>query len=836
MPWKWLNEYVELPWEPEETVRRFTVAGLKVENLGHTSSEAKLSREKAALSGVVAGKVRSVSAHPRRPDLKTGVVDTGRERLSIVSGAPAFAAGNTVLVAVPGATLPGGLRIEAREFDGIPSQGMVLCSNEILYGAEHRPGEDIIILAEGTALGVSAQDVLGLDDWVIELELTVNYSHCLSILGVAIEAAALSGMPLRLPGVLEAWDWAGPAGSRPPQDDEPYRGNVRVALPDRDLCPRYVGKTVRDVGYAYSPVQVERRLMLAGMRPISAIVDATNYVMLETGQPLHAFDLDKLVGDLISARRSRPGETIVTLDGASHELKEGTLVIADGEGPIAVAGVMGGGRTEVSEKTRNLLLESAYFAPLPVRLTSQRLKLRTEAALRFEKGIDPTAQAAVAERVAELIVSAAGGRAVPGRADEDLLAARPKQIVISARDIWRSLGVLVPMDECARFFKALRFEVARASSVTSGADAGGRSLGAVEETLGVTVPPRRVDIEAKIDLVEEVARHYGYDRFEGEPMSLAVPGGPPNRDFVRLDRIRDFLVSMKGMEVVSTSFLSPGDLLALGWDASDPRGDPVPLQNPLLSEESHLRTSLLPGLLKDLKANQNLRAPGGLFWEIGRVFFRSREELPIEAAQLALASYGTLSPATWAEGETTASFYHLKGVVESLLALLGTGDALFVPKAGMPFHPGKSARIVVNGSAVGEMGEIHPAVQRNVDMSSACVAAWFSIDGLLASARVTSYVPVSKLMPVERDLAVIVDEETPAGDVIASVKETAEDLESVTLFDVYRKPPVPEGKKSLALRLVYQPRERTLTEEDLSAERQRIVARLEKELGAKQRL
>jgi phenylalanyl-tRNA synthetase beta chain len=835
VPWKWLNKYVELPWEPEEAARRFTLAGLKVETLGHSSADAQLSHEKAELSSVVTGKVRSIVPHPRRPDLNVGLVDVGRERLSIVSGAPGFAAGNTVLVAVPGATLPGGTRVGARDFGGVQSQGMVVCSNEILCGAEHRPGEDIIVLPEGTALGVRAQDVLDLDDWVFEFDLTVNYSHCLSILGLAIEAAAMAQRPLRLPRALEAWDWAGATGSRPPEGEEPYCGDIRVRLPDKDLCPRYVGKIVRDVRFAYSPVKVERLLMLAGMRPVSAIVDATNYVMLETGQPLHAFDLDKLVGDMISARRSRRGETIVTLDGASHELQEGTLVIADAEGPVAVAGVMGGGRTEVSESTKDLLLESAYFAPLPVRLTSQRLKLRTEAALRFEKGIDPTAQAAVAERAACFIADVAGGRVVPGRADEDLLAARPKEITISARDVRRTLGVPIPMDECERILRALRFQAARASSVTFAAASGG-GRGAAEETLTVIVPPRRVDVDARVDLVEEIARHYGYDRFIGESLSPAVPGGPPDRDFVRFDRMRDFLVSVGGTEVVSTSFLSTADLRALGWGEDDPRGDPVAVMNPLLAEESCLRTSLLPGILKDLKANQNVRAPGGFFWETGRVFFRSNEELPLEAVQLALASYGTLIPGTWAQAEKAASFYQLKGAVETLLALLGTSQAVFLPKAGMPFHPGKSGRIVVDGSAAGEIGEIHPACLRNLDMGPACVAAWLSVDALLAAAKESSYVPVPRFMPVERDLAVIVGEEVPAGEVIAAVKETAKDLTTVTLFDVYRKPPVPEGKKSMALRLVYQPADRTLTEDDLSADRQRVLQRLERDFGAKQRL
>lgn len=830
VPLSWLREYVDLPWDVEETVKRFTLAGLKVEGYSH---------EKADISGIVTAKVLETSPHPRRPDLKVGLLDTGKARLSVVSGAPGMSKGNTVLVAAPGAAMPGGVRIGTRDFAGVPSQGMVVCSNEILAGAEHRPGEDIILLPEGTPLGAGASELLGLDDWVIELELTVNYSHCLSILGVAIEASAMSGVPLNLPPVLRAWDWASPLGSRAPEKDEQYRGRIRVDLPDPQLCPRYVGKTIEGVSLSYSPVVMERRLSLAGMRPISAVVDATNYVMLETGQPLHAFDLDKLVGDIISARRSRRGESIVTLDGEAREIQEGTLVIADEEGPVAVAGVMGGARTEVSSGTKNLLLESACFAGIPVRLTSQRLKLRTEAAIRLEKGVDPSAQAAIAEHAADLICRLTGGKAVPGRADADAIHAVPRQITITAGDIERTLGVRVPANQCARIFTSLRFGVTPCSSTLEAPDAApGRPL----ETMCVTVPPRRVDIEEKIDLVEEIARHYGYDRFEDDLPSPSVPGGPPNREFVRLDRMRDLLVSLGGQEVVTTSLISAPELAHLGWSEGDPRAKAIPLVNPLLSSESHLRTSLFPGMMRFLMANQSARMPGGLFWETGKVFFPSNssgspeESLPLEAFQLSLASTGTLMPGTWAQEEKKASFYHLKGVIETLLGLMGMKDVVFLPKAGMPFHPGKSARIVVNASTVGELGEMHPVCGRDVGLDAPCYLAWLSLDALLGMAREAPYVPVSKFMPVERDLAVVVDEGTPAGEVIAAVKATARNLERILLFDVYRKAPVPEGKKSLAMRLTYQPYERTLTEEDLAEDRARILTRLDRDFGAKQRL
>jgi phenylalanyl-tRNA synthetase beta chain len=813
--WNWLNEYVDLPWDIEEAVKRFTMAGLKVENL---------SKETLDLEGVVSATVLDAKPHPTRADLTVGTVYDGKECLSVVSGAPGFRSGATVLLAVPGARLPGQEPLGAVEVGGVLSQGMVVCSNEILTGEPHRPGEDIIVLPDGTPLGKRAQDLLGLDDYVIELELTVNYSHCLSVLGVAIEASALSGSTLKLPRSLERWGWASTEGSRPPHGMPPYMGPLRIDLPDRDLCPRYVGKVMEGVRFAYSPPVTERRLQLAGMRPISAIVDATNYVMLETGQPLHAFDLDKLQGNTISARRSVAGESIVTLDGENRSLVPGTLIIADAGGPVGVAGVMGNKDTEVSESTERILIESAYFAPIPVRKTYREMKLRTEAAIRFEKGIDPTAQGAVAERAAELIGQLTGGVPQDGLVETDFSGHSVKRLSFKLDEVRRTLGVDVPYAECKKFLAGLGFGVEAVKGSEESQD------------MLVTVPPRRVDIEEEIDLTEEIARSYGVNYFEPADLTIAVPGGPWDENSVRTEKLRDVLVSLGGLEAISNSLNAPSDLSVLGWYEDDLRGNPVMLMNPLSSNESCLRTSLLPGLLKAVANNQKVKNPGGLFWEIGRVFFRSQEGLPTEMTQLALISYGELEPKTWAQAGREAGFFHMKGVVESALTLMGVPEAVFMPDAGMPFHPGKSARILVEGSAVGSIGEIHPMTRAKLDLSVPVFMAWLSLDALSAFYRPNRYRQVSKFMPVERDVAVVVAEDVSAGDVLTLVQNVARDLVSVSLFDVWRKPPVPEGSKSLALRLVYQAWDRTLTEEELAHDRKRILDALGAKYGARQRL
>ncbi len=813
--WKWLKDYVDIPWDPQEAVDRFTMAGLKVESL---------SDQRLDLSGVVSAKVLEVVPHPQRPDLKVGTLYDGTQRLSVVSGAPGFAQGNVVLLATPGSNLPGGITVSTMEIAGVPSQGMVVCSNEILSGETHRPGEDIILLPGTALLGKRAQDLLDLDDYVIELELTVNYSHCLSMLGVAIEAAALAGKPLKLPKPLQEWDFAGFLGSRAPAEQTGYTGEFRIGLPDPDLCPKYVGKEVRNITFGYSPVWMERRLMLAGMRPINAVVDVTNYVMLETGQPLHAFDLDKIQGKTISARRSRPGETILTLDGETRDLAPGTLIVADGSGPVAVAGVMGNLTTEVTPSTKSILLESAYFDPLSVRRTYRQMKLRTEAAIRFEKGIDPSAQPAVAERAAWLAAKIAKGEPGQGYAEADHSSHQVRRLSFHTGELQRTLGVDIPKEECRKILEGLRF------GVTPVEKEGDR-------VLDVTVPPRRVDIEEEVDLTEEIARYYGVNYFEPLDLDRAAPGGPPDINFVRKDRLKDILVSLGGLECVTNSLLAPSDIQGMGWDQDDPRQKSVPLMNPLLSNESLLRTSLLPGLIKVAVSNQRSKVEGGLFWEIGRVFFESLgEELPREATQLAIMYYGTTRPKTWIQDQGEASFFGMKGLVESLLALLGIQDAVYLRRAGMPFHPGKSAKIVAGGSTLGEIGEIHPVCMKDFDAAGPLVMAWFSVDALLALAREPSYVEVPRFMPVERDLAVVVSEDTPVGEILQCVRTSAENLVSLEVFDVWRKPPVPIGKKSVAMRLVYQAGDRTLTEEELAEDRKRVLEALSARFGAEQRL
>ncbi len=831
VPWKWLMEYCRSPWSVEETAERLTMVGVSVENVVHDSFQGK---------GLVTAKVVSVSLHPKRPGLSVGLVDVGGRTYTVVSGAPGFKPGVITAFAPPGSKLPRkgsqkkqgsgkgdssrsdeeALEVLARDVHGVRSEGMVLSVNEILTGEGPRPGEDIVIFPEGTALGLPLGEFLGLDDYVLELELTPSFSHCLSIIGVAVELSAISGVPIRLPQVLDSWSFLDPAGSRHAGDDhcsgaqggKSERGMIEVVLEDPDLCPYYAGKTILEVKWNYSPIEVERKLYLAGMRPINALVDATNYAMLETGQPLHAFDLDKLAGGVVRVRRSRPGESIITLDGVLRELPAETLVIADAAGPVAIAGIIGGKETEVSETTHNVFLESAWFNPKSVRATSVRLGLRTEAQVRFEKGIDPTAQVACVERAAELINQVSGGKPVPGWSQAR--AARPpqKKIVLDLGYLEKVLGQSIGKDRTQATLRRLGFSVL---------DRDG--------SLEVSVPPRRVDVAEQVDLIEEVARHLGYENFKGQPLKVTVSPQIP-REVIYKEQVRDLLRSLGGSEAVTNSLCGPEDIAAMGWEADDPRANPVKLQNPLTSDESLLRTSLLPGLLKGLETNKRYRAPGTIIWEMGTVFFPSKEELPLEKLQLAIAAWGTLAPKTWNAPPLEADFYYIKGLVQSLLAGLGVEEVVVEKRAGMPFHPGRSCKVLSKGVTLGEMGEIHPVVLEKYDLDRQTALAWLDVEALRAMSREPRYQPVPRFPRVERDLAVIAPEELEVGTIERLVKGEARHLVGFRVFDLWRGAPVPAGKKSIAFSMAFGAPDRTLTDEEVTLEIEMIVKKLEEKL------
>ncbi|HAG07320.1 MAG: Phenylalanine--tRNA ligase beta subunit, partial [Clostridia bacterium 62_21] len=615
---KWLQEFVDIPVTVTELADRLTMAGLAVDAVEEPWRE---------ITGVVTGRVKDVARHPHADRLLVCRVDVGRgEDLAIVTGATNMREGDIVPVALEGARLVGGATIKRSKLRGIVSQGMMCAADELGVGEDH---SGILILPPGTPVGVDVKEYLGLDDVILELDLTPNRGDCLSILGVAREVAAILGQPLRNPFRAEA--------GQPLTTDR-----VCVDIEDPGLCRRYVARLATNVKIGPSPLWMQRRLHAAGIRPISNVVDITNYVMLELGQPLHAFDYDTLAGGRIIVRRARPGETLVTLDRAERRLAPEMLVIADAENAVAVAGVMGGLATEVTETTTNILLESAWFDPSSIRRTSRQLGLRSEASLRFEKGVDLEGCLRAANRAMELIESTGAGEAVPGAVDQYPEKHVPRTVILRPERVGQILGTEVAANEIESILDRLGFRVRK------GPDA-----------FLVQVPSYRVDIHREIDLIEEVARLHGYDRVpETLPFGNTTPAGR-RRHQALFDRIRDIMVACGLTEAITYSFLSPVAFDRLRLPTNDPLRRTLRLANPLSEDQSIMRTTLLPGLLETLVRNYQRQIPSGALFEIGRVFVPvAGEQLPEERTHLGMALMGE-TPRGWNQPARPLDFFYL---------------------------------------------------------------------------------------------------------------------------------------------------------------------------------
>ncbi|MCS7275966.1 MAG: phenylalanine--tRNA ligase subunit beta [Dehalococcoidia bacterium] len=793
VPLSWLSEYVDITLPVEELARRLTDAGLEVADVVRTGD----------WQNVFVGQVVELRPHPNADRLVLATVDLGGERQTVVCGAPNVAVGQKVAFAKEGAVLidprshqPAPLRRAV--IRGVESAGMICSELELGLSEDH---SGIMVLPDDAPLGIPLSSYLG--ETVLELEIRPNRPDALSVLGIAREVAALSGAQVREPPL--DYEAHGP----------PVRRLASVQVEAPDLCPRYVAAVVTGVRIGPSPSWMQRRLEAAGLRPINNVVDITNYVMLEMGQPLHAFDLHKLEGSSIVVRRAREGETLTLLDGSEARLRPDMLVIADARRPVAVAGVMGGANSEVDEGTTAVLLESATFFGPSVRRTAQALKLRTEASLRFEKGLSPLLPIYAARRAVRLMVELCGGKAARGIIDIFPQRHRPSPVHLTAQRLRTVLGMDVPREEVERALSALGFRV------------GWRR----PATYVVTPPYWRTDVRIADDVAEEVARVVGYDRI---PSVLRAPSLPPaEREPLRelRERLRDAL-AQAGMQEVITYPLSDRETLARALSPEEMESHPpLRLANPMSRELEFLRTTLRAGLLRALARNQRSRPGLVALFEVGRVFLPRPDDLPREVEMAAGVVAGP-RPDRWGlpRGEP-ADFFDAKGMLETALASLGI-EAQFVPAEHAVFLPGSTAAVVVGGQQVGLLGQVHPEVARAFEVEGDAYLFELDLERLLPhvpGGRL--YRPISRFPPVREDLAVVVDAEVPAG-AVRSVIESSPLVVRAELFDVYTGPPVPEGKKSLAFAVTYQALDRTPSDEEVARERRRIVAQLERELGA----
>ncbi len=772
--YNWLKEWVKFDLPPEGLAERLTLTGTEIEKVEHLTPNFK---------GVVTARVNSLS---RKGKLSICQVDKGGDAVMVVCGAPNVEEGLLVPLALPGALLPGGREIVVKEIGGVQSQGMI-CSEAELGLSTY--GEGIMALGGDYPLGIPLEEALPLDDYILEADLTPNRPDCMSILGVAREVAAILHLPFN-----------------PPPSSSPQASGkeVGVEVEDKEGCPRYTARIIEGVKVSPSPFWLRRRLESAGVRPINNVVDVTNYVMLERGQPLHSFDWDRIRDQRIRVRRSYPGESLLTLDNQERDLGEGTLLICDGQGPVAIAGIMGGMETEVKEKTRNLLVESAYFDPRIIRRGSKGLGLVSESSQRFERGVDPLGLVPAQERAAQFLLQLAQASGVGKVVDCSAKEFPPPKIRLREKRVNQILGFQLRGKEITDLLSPLGFE---------------------QKEKGLfSVPGYRPDVTREIDLIEEVARVYGY---EGIPADKRAGGLLPVRVSLRerrLRRIREILLGQGLREVVTNSLIDPG------WaEISGYKGELVRLLNPLSRELSCLRPTLLPSLLWVTNLNLRRGTKGIRIYELGKVFS------PQEGMRLSGLITGPQSPLYWGEKGRDADFFSLKGIVEAFLEGLRLDEVSFAPGNEPPYEEGEMALLLIGGERKGILGRLSPQLGHKFDIEEDVFCFDLNIDSVLRFIPLEQrFVPPTKFPPVKRDLAILVSQEVSVAQIRGAILELGAPLvKELHLFDLYQGEQVPPGEKSLAFSLNFSSFHSTLTDQEVKEVQGRILQGLQGRFGAR---
>ncbi len=792
----WLKNYINFEFSPSELADRLTMLGVEVESIKQLGAE---------LEGVIVGSVTSIRPHPNADKLVLCQVDTGgTETLQIVCGAPNARAGMLAPIATIGATLPVGLTIKRAKLRGETSEGM-LCSEKELGLSEDAAG--LMELSTDIPVGTPLSKALGLDDVVFELEITPNRPDCLSLIGIAREIRAETGNPLKLPTV----------------DLQESNINVRdltsVTIDAPDLCPRYAARVIQGVKVTESPAWLQQHLASVGIGVINNIVDITNFVLMEYGQPLHAFDYDKLTENRIVVRRATEGEQITTLDEVERELTPDMLVIADAEKPVALAGIMGGYDSEITETTCDVLLESAYFNPSSVRATAKALGISTEASYRFERGTDPGVVLAALDRAAQLIAELAGGTVCEGTVDVYPGQQPLTQIQLRPERVNFVLGTMLEAAEMVQILNRLGFDVD-----TTG------------EVYQVTVPTFRSDVTREIDLIEEIARVHGYDNIPTTLPKGDIPVPAPNSKTEVRRCIKHFLLAAGMMEAVNYSFCDPNCFDKIRLNANDPLRNTLQLRNPLSPEMSVLRTTLTPSLLENAQHNRNHQIDSIALFETGSVFVHDGEEKEPERVAGVLA--GQIGEGVYSDPYRPPDFFDIKGLVEGMLEACGVVDWR-LQKTDVPtFHPGRNAEVLMGDKRIGVFGEAHPEVLENYDLPYKAYLFEFDLEGLADTATFAKrFEPISIYPKVARDLAIVVDKEILSDMPTELIYTTGGDsVDSVRLFDVYEGEQVPEGKKSLAYTITYHSATETLTDKAVNTLHDKVVKRLNQELSAELRM
>ncbi len=789
--YNWLKEFVDFEANPDELAALLTMLGLEVESMEKLGD---------GLDDVVVALVEEKRQHPNADKLSLCRVNNGTEVLDVVCGAQNFKQGDTVVLAQTGAILPGDFKIKRSKIRGEESCGM-LCSDKELGLAEESAG--IIVLTPGIApLGTPVFTALGLKDTIFEIGLTPNRSDCLSLIGIARDIAAKLDIKINYPSISLV------------EGPEKTDAVIGVTIKDPELCPRYAARYISGCTISPSPQWLVKRLAAIGIRSINNVVDVTNLIMMELGQPLHAFDCLRLSGKRIVVRAAEEGETFTTLDNQQRTLTAADLVICDAERPVALAGVMGGLNSEIEASTTSILLESAFFKPAAIRKTAKRHGLHTESSHRFERGIDIDGVVRALDRAASLIVELAGGvlaeEAIdqyPGKIERTPITFRPEK----ANEL---IGIDLDRNVILDILSRLECQITQNN----------------DGSAGVLPPSYRIDIEREIDLIEEIARLNGYDKIPATMPVARVVSDRPTRHQEIEKQLRNLLVNCGMTEVINFSFTAPDAAGKLLLSDSDPRRFAIKLANPLVDEQSVMKTTLLPGLLETTARNINFRSMDLKLFEIRRVYLpREGEDMPREPLCIVGAVTGSRDGDGWSRPNEPVDFFDVKGIVESLLDFLDVGGISWVTDNLDPYyHPGKSCRILAGRDCIGSVGELHPSVQKNFALEKPVFCFELDFEKLVKLSRTKKTIGAPSRFPdSSRDIAMLVPEELAAVKITDCIKAVkSKEVEQVQIFDVYRGKGVPDGFKSIAVRIRYRSIERTLAEEEIVALHKEIVTNL----------
>ena len=782
LPLSWLSDYTDMSGiTPDEYNHALTMSGSKVEGIENIGDK---------IQNIVTGKILSVEKHPDADKLKVCMLDVGDETLQIVTGADNVAPGQTVPVAKDGALLPDGTRIKKGKLRGVESNGMLCSYEEIGMTKEDFPDAEygILILEDGLPLGKDIKEVFGLDNPVVEFEITSNRPDCFSVIGLARETAVTFNRPFSVkePIVKGSGD-----------DINNY---IKINVEEPNLCKRYTAKMIKNVKIGPSPAWMVKRLQSCGIRSINNIVDITNYILLEYGQPMHAFDMRYLEDGEINVRLAKQGEPMTTLDEAEHTLDDSMLMICDGKKPVAVAGVMGGLNSEVKDDTKTVLFESATFLGSSVRITAKKLGLRTESSSRFEKGLDTENTYPAVMRACELVEELGCGEVVDGVID--VYGTKPEVVTIKFEPerINEFIGFSVPKDVMVKTLTDLGF--------------------AINGDI-ITVPTFRPDVLCFNDIAEEVARMYGYDKIPSTLMDGDTTVGIKTYSQQLEDRVKNTLVSAGLYETLVFSFTNPNIFDRLNVAQNSELRNAVVITNPLGVENSIMRTTAIASMMEVVARNENFKAENVRLFELGKIYIpKDGEDLPEERRVVTIGMYGN------------CDFYDLKGVVEVMLDDLGVYKRSFDPeKTNTTFHPGRCATLTAGGKTIGVLGQIHPAVAENYGVSSDVYIAEIDFEDIIRLAKTDkTYKKLPKYPATQRDLAFIADDTVLAAQIENVIKKKSGNIfESVTLFDVYKGNQIPENKKSMAYSVVFRDENKTLTDEDINP----IIESILKELSEK---